>query len=101
VVLFSSLVEVFQILRVAINGAIGGAHLTPDSEGSWSPAGIFLVFAVCGSIFGTPAGWTATQDMNKACQIAFPSTWTVTPEGQVDRLIENSAGRIRRESTNP
>src|SRR5271155_778775 len=30
----------------------------------------------------TPAGWKATQDMNKACQIAFPSTWTVTPDGQ-------------------
>src|SRR5271165_4983868 len=30
----------------------------------------------------TPAGWKVTQDMNKACQIAFPSTWTVTPDGQ-------------------
>jgi hypothetical protein len=30
----------------------------------------------------TPAGWKATQEMNKACQIAFPSTWTVTPDGQ-------------------
>lgn len=30
----------------------------------------------------TPAGWKATQDMNKACQVAFPSNWTVTPDGQ-------------------
>jgi hypothetical protein len=30
----------------------------------------------------TSAGWKTTQDMNKACQIAFPSTWTVTPDGQ-------------------
>jgi hypothetical protein len=30
----------------------------------------------------TPAGWKATQDMSKACQIAFPANWTVTPDGQ-------------------
>jgi hypothetical protein len=30
----------------------------------------------------TPADWKATQDMHKACQIAFPSNWTVTPDGQ-------------------
>ena len=29
-----------------------------------------------------PAGWKTTQDMNKACQIAFPPAWAVTPDGQ-------------------
>jgi len=30
----------------------------------------------------TPADWKATQDMHKACQIAFPASWAVTPDGQ-------------------
>ena len=33
----------------------------------------------------TPAGWKSTQDMSKACQVAFPSTWAVTPDGQATK----------------
>jgi hypothetical protein len=30
----------------------------------------------------TSAGWKTTQDMSKSCQVAFPSNWAVTPDGQ-------------------
>jgi hypothetical protein len=41
-----------------------------------------LQFLISPAFSQMPAGWKATQDMNKACEIAFPSAWTVTPDGQ-------------------
>jgi hypothetical protein len=39
-----------------------------------------LQYLISPAFSQTPAGGKATQDTNKACQIAFPSTWTVTPD---------------------
>jgi hypothetical protein len=44
---------------------------------------IALLPNLCSNAFAqTPANWTSTQDMSRACQISFPPSWRVTPDGQ-------------------
>lgn len=62
------------------------SHFSPPC-GSQKASACALVLLALQGLFSpahseTPAGWKVTQDMSKACQIALPPTWTVTPDGQ-------------------